>query len=256
MARRQDVVLAVIVASWPPVTRSRNEGYPLERTARRDRDAPWRRRRAGWPPPPSPECRLDRPNERRDLGDLDSWAGSSWSLATCPAGTRERHLDSGHSRELVRKRRSTGDLPRRRPRSPSVPSDAVPPALPARPSRDTRPMIRAFRPCAILLPAVIVEMSGAEFMSVKELSDRRRRARFALPDACRPALTAIRGRRGRVHVVVTDLQSAGSPFPSSAEDSPSSRWKVKGTQLSPSSPGRRLAQSPAHLRRGSSAGFR
>lgn len=66
-------------------------------------------------------------------------------------------------------------------------------------------MTRTRRAVEILLLALVVEMSVTEFLSVQDLSDRRRRERFALPLTCKPTITAARAVRGRVHVVVTCL---------------------------------------------------
>ena len=66
-------------------------------------------------------------------------------------------------------------------------------------------MMRTLRAIATLLLALVLEMSVTEFLSVQDLSDRRRRERFALPHACKPSITAARAVRGRVHVVVTCL---------------------------------------------------
>jgi hypothetical protein len=66
-------------------------------------------------------------------------------------------------------------------------------------------MTRTLRAVAILALALVVEMTVTEFLSVQELSDRRRRERFALPYTCKPVITAARAVRGRVHVVVTCL---------------------------------------------------
>jgi hypothetical protein len=66
-------------------------------------------------------------------------------------------------------------------------------------------MMRTLRAIATLLLALVLEMSVTEFLSVQDLSDRRRRERFALPHTCKPAITAARAVRGRVHVLVTCL---------------------------------------------------
>jgi hypothetical protein len=80
-------------------------------------------------------------------------------------------------------------------------------------------MVRTFRPVAILMMALVLEMSIAEFLSVQQLSDRRRRARFALAHTCKPAITATRAFRDRVKVLVTCLQ----PEPDAPRWDPPSR---------------------------------
>jgi hypothetical protein len=72
---------------------------------------------------------------------------------------------------------------------------------------------RCIRVFAVLMLALVFEMTVAEFVAIQRLDDRQRRRHFGLPQHCVPVVTAIRAIRGRVHVLVTcerrtDEQSA------------------------------------------------
>lgn len=60
--------------------------------------------------------------------------------------------------------------------------------------------MRAF---AVLVLALALEMTVADFVAVQRLDEGQRRRHFGLPDACVPVITATRSTRGRMHVLVT-----------------------------------------------------